>query len=654
MSHQNRLSGVLAADGIDVTVAKVGLVFGTVLLGLSLLARDVFLVVIPISTVTACGIYLALGNRHISHVSVPTLSGNVAGFLPSFVVGGLAAFVVLVWLAGQRTLLAYLLAGGIGSLILGQILLLDDDRLDPGTILSQILLAAIVIRLTGLFVTPGYVGVDIWEHLSVMVQGIVDSGSLSAISGNKHVMAPIYHVFAAVSTLVFGSVRTGVYLTLGLAIPMAALLVYGTSKQFVPARWALLATGMFAFADEFVRWGMHIIPTSLGLVFFTVVVYCVTRLFAAGAERRIVALLGLASFAVVFTHQVSTAIMLLFLAIATFVALVFTFSSRLPSSFGSPRMAVVLALVFVGNVVVTIVTWANTPFTGPEPFLWNRIDVISSAFSEAGFLDLAGGSGGGSTATASQTLLETLIPYLDVLGFTLMLFATVVGGLAMLGWNEFSDMAYTHILAMGTMFVGVFGLSIFGIRVFLPGRWMVFLYVPMVVIASVGLYYFYQRGSRRVILAVFVLFALAYPGAMMIADGATKDSPAFPDHQVRYAYNQEEIGAVETISAIRPASVAAPLTSDHPYWTFFEGYGSYEGSTLAVNESGPATSAAVVSREYQLRGPASFAVPGTNRTARHSRPLGPSTICTTDRNVVYANDDVQLCLASAVGTEAGS
>ncbi len=652
MSTQNRLRSVFSADEIDVTLAKVGLVVGLVLLGLRLVAHDVFLVAIPVSTVTACSIYLALGNRHISSVQVPTLSGTVAGYLPSLVIGGLAAYVVLVWTTGHRGLLAYLLAGGIGSLILGQILLLDDEQLSPGAMLVQILLASIVIRLTGLFVTPGLVGVDIWEHLHVMVGGIVESGSLSAIADRKHLLAPIYHVFAAISTLVFGSVRTGVYLTLGLVIPMAALLIYGTSTQFVPARWALLATGMFSFADEFVRWGMHIIPTSLGLIFFAAVVYCVTRLFTAGAERKVTGLLILFSLAVVFTHQVSTAIMLLFLAIATVVAVSFAYLDDLPSSFSSPQTAMMLAGVFALNVFVTVISWANMPFSGPRAFLWNRIDVIAAAFADAGFLNLAGGGGGsGTAAAASQSLLEVLLPYLDVFGFTLLLFATVVGGLAMLGWNEFSDMTYTYLLAVGTMFVAVFGLGIFGIRVFLPGRWVAFLYVPMVVIAAVGLYYFYQRGSRRVILAVFVVFALAYPSAMMLADGATKDSPAFPNQQVRYSYNQAEIGAVETISTIRPAAVAAGLESDHPYWTFFEKFGGYEGSTVAIGESGPVTATAVVYRTYQSTGPVTFVEPGTDRAVRHSRDVAAATVCGGDRNLVYANDQVQLCFATGVAPE---
>jgi len=172
-----------------------------------------------------------------------------------------------VWVAGGRTPVSYLLIGAIGTTILAQSLLVEETDLSPSLVVAQLLVSAVVIRLSALFVTPGFVGVDIWTHIPDFVAGIAETGSLSAMADSKYIMAPFYHTIGAIGTLIFGSARMGVYLSIGLLVPLSALLVYATATQLLGVRWALVATTLFAFAGQFIRWGIHLIPTSLGVVF---------------------------------------------------------------------------------------------------------------------------------------------------------------------------------------------------------------------------------------------------------------------------------------------------------------------------------------------------------------------------------------------------
>ena len=648
MSHQTRLGEWLSGHRIDLTLARVGLVASLLLFGLQLLASAVFLLAIPVATGSACALYLALGYARDHAVGLPTLPRSVGGYLPAVVYAGLAALVVLVATAGTRTRWAYLLTGALGTVLFVQILALDDDQLSARSLLPQILAVAVVVRLSALLVTPGFVGVDIWTHVPEFVGGIVEAGSLSAIAGTKYSMAPLYHAYGAVATLVIGSPRMAVYLTLGLVVPLSALFVYGTGRLLVSTRWALLATALYAFADQFVRWGMHIIPTSLGLVFFLGVVYFVTRLYLAGPERW--SILGLTSFtfAVVFTHQVSTAVLLVVLGIAAVVAVVTHRVGPPVASAHSGGIARTLASVFVLVTAVTIYVWSRTPWTNDTVFLDRMLRSTREVVTQqAGFLNLAGVDGGGGSGAAAlppgpSSSLSPYVPYIDVVGFTILLTVGVLGGLRMLRRRDTALSAW-YVLAAAAMFVVIFGFSLFGIRLFLPGRWMAFLYAPMVVMGALAVRGLTRRGSRGVVVAVVVLLALVYPASMVVAQKATLDSPVFEDEFTRFAYTEAEIGAVDTISRVRGPAVQEDVRTDHPYFTLFNRRGGYEADTLVLGEQGPADPIPVVYRNYQSTGPATFQLPGEPPRTDTQANVAPSTVCPPAWHHVYTSDEVRFC-----------
>jgi hypothetical protein len=638
----------------DIAIAKLGIVASLALLGLRLVASQVLLLVIPLAIGTGSLLYLVTDRSRATHAR-PALSNRVLGFAPAAVFLGLAVLVATVYAVGARTDLVYLLTGVIGTAIVAQILLVDADRLAVGPVLLQILAAAVVIRLTALFVTPGYVGVDIWTHATSFTAGIASEGSLGALAGTKYAMAPLYHVTAGIGALVFGSVRTGLYLSLGLLVALSALFVYATGAIMMPARWALLATALYAFSDQFIRWGMHLIPTSLGLALFLGAVYLITRVFAGNGEGWAVGLLLVSSLAIVFTHQVSTAIVLFVLAIATAVAAVARLaeprsavdedrSARLAAR---SRTALSLAGVFVLTLATTIVSWANTPFGDGDTFLWKELEVLQSSLAEnAGFLNLAGGDATTITTASPTSTLGQLAPYIELVGFGLLLAGAVVGGLGMLRWDVPRDLSLTHLVAGAGLFLAVFGFSLFGIRALLPGRWLAFLYVPMALIGAVGVYYISQTGSYRLIAVVFLLLAIGYPTTMVVAEKATLDNPAFDEQHKRFAYTTAEIGAIDRIERIHPAGTAGEVGTDHPYVTLFRRVGGYEAETLTLGTDGPVGADASVYRSYQSTGPSTFRRgEGASRTIQG--PVG-QRVCPDSWNKRYANDEVWFCVEPEV------
>lgn len=645
MSNEQRLQQMLRPSRLDRTLAKVGLLMSVLLLGLRLLTDQVLFLVIPIAIGSACLLYLVGRTDREEMFEYPRLSPRIVGFLPAAVFVGLTALVLLTFEAGARTTPVYLLTGIVGAAILAQTLLVGEDDLTAGVVLAQILVAAVVVRLSALFVTPGYIGVDIWTHGPVFIDGIASTGSLAPIAESKYSMAPLYHVIGAAGAILFGSVRTGLYLTVGLLVPLSAVFVYGAGKQLMPVRWALVATALYVFADQAIRWGLHVIPTSLGLVFFLGALYAVTRLCFTD-DLWTIGLLAACSLAVVFTHQVSTAAVLVLLGVASVSVL---FGSAVEDAGGhSARSIVGIVGTFLLTLVVTIATWSVTPWYGDKPFLWQILGSFHAAiFTRAGFLNLAGGGAGRGVGT-STGLTAQVVPFVEWFGFGVLLLTVVVGGLAMLRMKHPAGATLTYLVAGAAMFVIVFGFSLFGVRTIMPGRWIAFMYALFTIIGAAGLYYLSQHASRRVLVVVFLLVTVGYPTTMVVAEKATLDSPAFEDEYARFSYTESELAALQTISTIYPADDERAIASDHPYKSVYGRAGGYTGKVATFEDGRLVSSSPVVARTYQGEGAAMFHEAGPTDRQIASQTVGSEQVCPAERNRVYVNDMVKLCSPSTV------
>lgn len=645
MSHQGAISRLLPDSQTDTLVATVGLVFSVLLLGLRLLADQILLVVVPVATGSACALYLVTRQRETQHRELLSVGSPLVGYLPAAVFFGLAGLVAAIRLGGGRSTGTHLLTGLIGACLLAQILLVENETISTTVVLLQLLGAAVIIRFSALFGTPGYTGVDIWTHVPVYISGIVETGSLSAIAETKYVMAPIYHLLGATATIVFGSPRAGVFLSIGTLLALSFLFIYATTRLLLPARWAVLASALFVFSDQAVRWSIHLIPTSLGLVFFLAMIYSLTKLYET-PDLRLLGLVFLTALAVVFTHQVSTAVVLLVLAVAAVVSVLTAF--RQPgSSSGEYRFrAVGLSGVFAATMGLTLLSWANTPFSGDFVFLWRMIDVLTATVtSEAGFLNLASGGGGTGAAPAGETgVLGELVPVIEWFGFGVLLAVTVVGALVLLRRVDSEELVLTYLASFAGMFFVIYGLSLFGIRTFLPGRWIAFMHVLMVIMGAFGLYYVAQNSSPRVMMAVILIVSLGYPVTMATAEKATLDAPAFEDEYPRFAYTDAEIGAVDTIREYRPPTVSTAIGTDHPYRTLYERVGGYEIPDIRVEDGAAVSPDTTVARSYQQEGATTLYLAGEEAVPTQSNTYLDESLCTPDQNHLYTSESVTLCV----------
>lgn len=640
---------------IDTVAAIVGLGLALLMLPLRFFASQIYLNTVPIVLGTACLLYLIALYQGETESELPTLPSGVAMALPSIVLVGLSALVGLTVIQGQRTTVFFALASVVGTLVLGQILFVHERDLHPGLMLFQILAFAFVFRFTALYATPGYIGIDIWTHAE-LTQDILEAQSVSGIDHDKHYASPFYHLLAASSSILFDlPLRSAIYLSVGVVMPLSVLLIYATTNLLTSTRWAIFATALFAFASHVTQWGLHLIPTSLGLVFFLGMLYALVRVMRIEYALRDFALLVLFSVAVILTHQVSTFIMLVLLLSAFLAQLVFEIDplglTRVDTSVFRTKKPVNLIGLVVFNFGLTIFMWSLTPYR-EQSFLATVLGFFTETLEEsAGFLNIASDTGDddAEAAEATTTFLDQVLPYIDTLGFLFLLGATFVGCLYVVHRRRAEQSVFTLLLASAIMLVFVLLLPMFGIRNFIPTRWFAFLFAPMAVLAAIGLRMLVGSLDKRIVVSVLLVFVLVYPGAMIFAAESNIDQPVFDENHEQLAYNEAELAAVDSIGELTGAPNGSEiredqrLYTDHPYQTVIYRTGAYAETgtqTAMVPDDGAAEHDYTVYRSAQSDAATHFEDENEDRRVTQ---ISEGQLCGPDQGTVYTNGEVTMC-----------
>lgn len=646
---------------LDVLAAILGLLLAIGMLPLRLFITDVYIQTLPVMMGLATVLYL-LAVRDERHGEIATFSAGVAHLLPNLVVIGSALLVVIAGVTGGRSLLFYDIAAAVGTALFAQILFTDNEEFSTGLLLFQIVLFAMVFRLTALYITPGYIGVDVWSHAVRWSQNILETGTMDQFRADqsKYMASPLYHLLVVgTSMLLDVSVRDSLFLVFGITMPISTLFIYATAMFFVDSRWAVFATAAYATSASVIEWGIHLIPTSLGLVFFLAVFYCLDRMLRIDYRPRDFALVVFFSVAVILTHQVSAFIMLVFTGsgmLAYFALGLGLFDMGQPDWARSPAWeSVNLSGLLVFDLGLITFSWALTPW-GNQSFLLRIVEYFSRGLFESS------DSSAGEISPAlmpSPSLLEQVVEYIDVLGFLLLFLITTVGCLYIIRQDNITHATFTSVVATVIMLVFVFGFPIAGVNTFVPGRWYPFVSAPMAVVGAIGLSYLVKNTQPSLMVIVLLLFVVVFPATSVLASDATQDHPAFTDTQTKYSYTHAELSAVFTLGKYSENKQQSWVT-DQPYQTVFDRTQSHtakpgvvedgrvvgwaervttesDGTEMRLNESDT-----FIYRKYQTNGAAYFALLDNGSSAAWKPKPTFEQVC-GGRDVVYDNGDVKMC-----------
>lgn len=650
----------LRSRRFDVDAAVIGLLAALAMFPLRFLASQIYIETIPIVLGVACILYLLSVRSNRTRTDNPALPSTVGRLLPVASFVGLSAMVLVATFAGQRSLHFYLIGGLVGTTILAQVLFTRASDFRPTLLLAQILSLTLVVRFGALYTTPGFIGIDIWTHMSYLAEPIYNQGSLSPISTDKHYAAPFYHLLVVTTAhLLDVSLREALILSIGVAVPFSILFIYATTKLLVPVRWAVFATMLYSIGDYFIEWGIHLIPTSHGLVFFLGMLYSLLRIMQIEYNMRDFALLVLFTVAIILTHQVSTFIMLVVIGaglLAQFLLRldIFNHNPLDPDVFRTMNPVNLIGLLVFDVGLITFM-WSLTPYNG-DSFLETVLIYLGETLkSSAGFLNLASDQSteeaASAAAAAGPTQMQILANYVDTLGFLLLLCLAIVGCVYVLRRQCAKHSVFTLLIATVIMLFFVLGLPLFGIRNFIPQRWFAFLYAPMAILSAIGVRFLSGHLNRKVFIVALLLFSAVFPATMVMSSNGTLDSPVFTDERERLSYTEPELAAVSTIEGmtgspdsmnLRPGQV---LRTDHPYQTVFWRTGSYPTETAVVTKDGPQPHNIKVYREYQSTGASFFRDANGNGKIRD---ISRQEMCRPTDSVIYSNGDVTMCTGTGI------
>ncbi|XVH33839.1 hypothetical protein ACNS7O_18860 (plasmid) [Haloferacaceae archaeon DSL9] len=643
----------LSAVTPDLLAALAGLLAALAIFPVRFLVSHIYIQTLPIVLAIACLIYLLAVYQNRNTEYTYELPSTVSRLLPSVTILGMAVLFLFAGITGGRGSGFYDLAAVVGTLLVVQIAFTRDADLHPGLLIGQVIAFAAVIRFSALLMNPGLIGIDIWTHVVHYSGDIQTAQSLDPISQSKYYASPLYHLLTVLGAEFFGiSLRNALYLTLGVAMPLSVVLIYATSRLFIPVRWAILATAVYAFSDYVILWGIHLIPTSMGLVFFLATLYLLMRLLHTGYRTSDFALIVLFSVLVILTHQISTFIMLVLFGAGFLAQLLLRIDYLRDSTQQTPflvqmKKPVNLFGLLVFDLGFIIFMWSMTPYQG-DTFLTTVLSYFQSTL-ESG-LQFGGSSANEAPAAAAAeggpSLAAQLATYFDMIGFFMLLFIGVIGCLVVLRRKLASQATFTMLAAIVVMLFMVLGLPMIGIRNFVPPRWYAFLYAPLILVGIAGLYHLSRNISAPVFVAVMLVFVLIFPGVMLVSSSATPDAPLFPSERERLAYTDTELAAVYTIGEMYEANEndMTPLRTDHPYQTVFSRTTAHPAEPIELTndeQPRPVEHQTVVYRPQQSEGTSFF------RTdfGALNRNFAPEEICPDNMNRIYGNGDVHMCTA---------
>lgn len=626
--------GWFARRRLDRIVAVLGLVAALGIFPLRFFVSHVYATTLPVVLGLTSILYLlATRTDPALDYPLPTVSTTTARALEILAFGSIAALFAYGGLVGRRTILFYDGAAIVGTLLFLQILFVRNRDLRPGLVLAEVLALAFAVRFVGLYSYTSYIGIDVWSHIAY-VEGIRAQDSLRAMN-TKYVASPFYHLLVAVTTdFIALPNREALYLSVGVVVTLASGLVYYGARRFIEPRWALFATALFAISAQVIRWGLHVIPTSLGLAFFIVFITYLTRVLQEYRARDVGLLVG-AIVAITLTHQLSAFVTLVVLTLAFITQLLVKSDWIAPE--GEPVNVTGLLAFSAGFITLD---WSITPYSGESFTSVMLLRLRNTLFRSTDMLDVSSSKNVSSTAGAEgATLLTKVVAYIDIFGFLAFLFVAGLGAYYILQSHNRTHDRLFQVATIGVMSVVVLALPILGVSLFLPGRWYAFMYVPMAIVGALGLRYLVYHLNPRLVVVCLVVFVLVLPGTMLVSGAATIDNPVFDSKQPRYAFTESEVDAVGTIDEMTTEQTP-PIYTDAPYTAIFQRTDTHRTATMQVPRDGRAVNELVVYRTYQSEG--APLVADENRTSRLEQ-VSREQVCPSTRSHIYTSGDVSLC-----------
>ncbi len=458
--------------------------------------------------------------------------------LPSGFITGLFVIAVLLTLVSFLSSDSYRLASLVTILAAYSLIGLHITiypRITSSLVLLEIAIVSILARIRIFFAYPSLLGNDMWFHAS-FVQQLVALGKVPAIPGYESF--PVFHILVTVLYEVLGIAVKEAIFVVGASQVGVILILFMICRRFFGERIGLVAATLGSFISEIFAWSIAVIPMTLGLLFFILIIYLLVirseSLRHAGVAGVLIAFLLLV---MAVTHPLSAAILLVFLVLLWFAGVAMR-------SYVEGRRFVTFTLVVI----------TSTIFVGYWMYASGFFGQVVLALSYGFTLDYYLISPGvGSNLYAS---------FWDALANGVLAFLAIIGTFIILTRARRRPSVKPQEILLATLVLASFIVfsHLARLNALLPGRWLAFASILLTIPSSLGFARLItnQNGTLSGVRFVVVLSIVAL---IMLTNVRTNIDQATPFAKTpRSALTEAELKALEFFSR---SSVQALVTDTY-------------------------------------------------------------------------------------------
>ena len=338
----------------------------------------------------------------------------------------------------------------------------------------DIILLSLFLRFSIYYNFPTVYGYDPFTFVG-HIKNIISAGFLTP-DLEKYIGFPFYHILVIIFKGFSGFSIKDSYFVGSLIEVFCGIFVYVTCKKLFNIKIGLLATSLLLIAPYFFYWGFWIIPMTLSMNFFMIIVYFIAKQKKEFNKLIIPFLIIL--FTSIFTHPIGS-----FIIIITFV--VFYIYPKI----GPIRDSVMSLQILLFSTLSIYIHWSLTT-SGEDIDLFSALMVRFATtlyLRTLGVIDI-------TRITAAPLMRYTSIFLID-LPFIFLLFLGLLGSLFMIEKivknKKFVciELLLTALFLVTTTYLS----GLLTIPSLEPARWFSFIEVLLVIFASYGLITIFNR-----------------------------------------------------------------------------------------------------------------------------------------------------------------
>ena len=450
-------------------------------------------------------------------------------------VAALAASLYLMHASLHRPPVYFILVSICVAVVAVEILSSEENQ-HTGWLLLKILLIALVIRAGLFYEVPGFLGADAWYHEAAISQWLSQGHITGAVPTLKapegyisYVDFPVLHLLVMSASLITDvTPKDSLFLSIGIYNTVSILFVFLIGERLLSKAGGLMAALFASIIVPHIVSGVVLIPNSLGVVIFTIILFLVIRKRTYPMDN--ILLFIIFATVMVFSHTLSSFVTLIALVLMLTIKYLYGRLTKKPQ-----EKINITAMLLILFIVVMFAQWTNA---NVRPGL-TYFDALSRALLNS--LQEKSQFTGEILQVASASSLNRG-------WYHMFIGLTVIGTLSWVSARLRNNLRMTFVASTVLLAVIVVILPVLNIKVFITPRWVPFIIVTgaaLVAQAIMTLPGIMKWRTASLVLTVTVVFALS----MFSINSTNISSQSILTKEIsRRDFIQSELTAADTTS----------------------------------------------------------------------------------------------------------